>query len=85
MKAASDSHLSKKDYGDRLIFGSEYITCTKDSYVRRKSDEPNSEPIIIKIKQNAKGIDTEDRISLLKGYIEDNFADMLNMTTDNRS
>ena len=85
LKAASDSHLSKKDYGDRLIFGSEYITCTKDSYVRRKSDEPNSEPIIIKIKQNAKGIDTEDRISLLKGYIEDNFADMLNMTTDNRS
>lgn len=85
LKAASDSHLSKKDYGDRLIFGSEYITCTKDSYVRRKSDEPNSEPIIIKIKQNAKGIDTEDRISLLKGYIEDNFADMLSMTTDNRS
>lgn len=85
LKAASDSHLSKKDYGDRLIFGDEYITCTKDSYVRRKSDDPNSEPIIIKIKQNAKGIDTEDRISLLKGYIEDNFADMLSMTTDSRS
>lgn len=85
LKAASDSHLSKKDYGDRLIFGDEYITCTKDSYVRRKSDDPNSEPIIIKIKQNAKGIDTEDRISLLKGYIENNFADMLSMTTDSRS
>lgn len=85
LKAASDSHLSKEHYGDRLIFGDEYITCTKDSYVRRKSDDPNSEPIIIKIKQNAKGIDTEDRISLLKGYIEDNFADMLSITTDSRS
>lgn len=85
LKAASDSHLSKEHYGDRLIFGDEYITCTKDSYVRRKSDDPNSEPIIIKIKQNAKGIDTEDRISLLKGDIEDNFADMLSITTDSRS
>ena len=71
LKAASDSHLSKKDYGDRLIFGDEYITCTKDSYVRRKSDDPNS-GLIIEIKQNAEGIDTEDRIIRLKNYIEEN-------------
>lgn len=71
LKAASDSHLSKEDYGDRLIFGDEYITCTKDSYVRRKSDDPNSE-LIIEIKQND-GIDAQDRIALLKDYIKKEF------------
>ena len=84
LKAASDSHLSKEYYGDRLIFGDEYITCTKDSYVRRKSDDPNS-GVIIEIKQNAEGIDTEDRIILLENYIKKEFADMLSMTTDSRS
>ncbi|MFQ9292312.1 MAG: hypothetical protein ACLR2Z_02765, partial [Haemophilus parainfluenzae] len=62
----------------------EYITCTKDSYVRRKSDDPNS-GVIIEIKQNAEGIDTEDRIILLENYIKKEFADMLSMTTDSRS
>ena len=35
-KAASDSHLSKEHYGDRLIFDDEYITCEKDSYFNTK-------------------------------------------------
>ena len=71
-KAASDSHLSKEHYGDRLIFDDEYITCTKDSYVRRKNED-DSIVETISIAQNVNGIDTEDRIIVLKNYIEKNF------------
>ena len=71
LKTVSGSHLSKEDYGDRLIFGNESITCRKDSYIRRKSDDPNSE-LIIEIKQND-GIDAQDRIALLKDYIKKEF------------
>jgi hypothetical protein len=72
LKAASDSHLSKEHYGDRLIFDDEYITCTKDSYVRRKNED-DSIVETISIAQNINGIDTEDRIIVLKNYIEKNF------------
>ena len=72
LKVASDSHLSKEHYGDRLIFDDEYITCTKDSYVRRKNED-DSIVETISIAQNVNGIDTEDRIIVLKNYIEKNF------------
>lgn len=71
LKAASDSHLSKKDYGDRLIFGDVYITCEKDSYLIRKNED-DSIVGSIKFKQNADGIDIEDRIIALKNYIKEN-------------
>lgn len=71
LKAASDSHLSKEHYGDRLIFGSEYITCEKNSYLRRKNEDDSIiETIII---PNNDSIDTEDRISFLKDYIQRTF------------
>lgn len=72
LKAASDSHLSKKDYGDRLIFDNVYITYEKDSYLIRKNED-DSIVGSIEFKQNADGIDIEDRIIRLKNYIEENF------------
>lgn len=79
LKAASDSHLSKEHYGDRLIFDDVYITCEKDSYlILKNEDDSIVDRIII---PNSDGIDTQDRIILLKKK----FADMLSMTTDSRS
>lgn len=73
LKIASDSHLSRDDMGQRLIFGDEHIICTNDSYVRRKNE--NDEVIdTIHITQDD-GIDTEDRIIRLKEYIKTNFSD----------
>ena len=71
LKAASDSHLSKQDYGDRLLFDNVYITYEKDSYLIRKNED-DSIVGSIEFKQNADGIDIEDRIIRLKNYIEEN-------------
>ena len=72
LKVASDSRLSKDDMGQRLIFGDEHIVCTNNSYLRRKNaDETAVEKI--DIPQNDAGIDTVDRITLLKNYIKMNF------------
>ncbi|MCI6782372.1 DUF262 domain-containing protein [Thermoguttaceae bacterium LCP21S3_D4] len=72
LKVASKEHLSKDDMGQRLIFGDEHIICTNNSYLRRKNDD---ESIVdtIRIAQNDDGIDTEDRIMVLKNYIKENF------------
>ena len=70
LKAASESHLSKDDMGQRLIFGDEHIICTNSSYLRRRNDD-ESIIDIIKIYQNDNGIDTEDRITVLKNYIRE--------------
>lgn len=71
LKAASDSHLSKEHYGDRLIFGDEYITCEKNSYLRRKNKDGSIIDIIII--PNSGDIDTKDRIGFLKNYIKKHF------------
>lgn len=71
LKAASNSHLSKEHYGDRLIFGDEYITCEKNSYLRRKNKDGSIiDTIII---PNSGDIDTKDRIGFLKNYIKKHF------------
>lgn len=70
LKVASESHLSKDDMGQRLIFGDEHIICTNSSYLRRRNDD-ESIIDIIKISQNDNGIDTEDRITVLKNYIRE--------------
>lgn len=72
LKVASESHLSKDDMGQRLIFGDEHIICTNNSYLRRKNAD-NTVIDTISIAQNENGIDTEDRITVLKNYIKDNF------------
>lgn len=71
LKIASDSHLSRVDMGQRLIFGDEHIICTNDSYVRRKNDEVIDTMHITQ----EDGIDTEDRIIRLKEYIKTIFSD----------
>ena len=72
LKVASEAHLSRDDMGRRLIFGDEHIICTNNSYLRRKNE---GDEIVdtIAIAQNSDGIDTEDRIIVLKNYIEANF------------
>lgn len=72
LKAADDAHLSKDDMGQRLIYGDEHIICTNNSYLRRKN-ESNAIVDTISIAQNEEGIDTEDRIIVLKDYIKANF------------
>lgn len=72
LKAASDEqHLSKDDMGQRLNFGDEHIFCTNNSYLRRKNED-ESLVDTIRIAQNEEGIDTEDRIVVLKNYIQAN-------------
>ena len=72
LKVASEAHLSKDDMGRRLIFDNEHIICTENSYLRRKNED---DAIVdtISIAQNSDGTDTEDRIIVLKNYIEANF------------
>ena len=72
LKVASELHLSRDDMGQKLIFGDEHIICTNSSYLRRKNDD---ESIVdtIKISQNEDGIDIEDRIVVLKNYINTNY------------
>ncbi len=72
LKAVSESHLSKDDMGQRLIFGEEHIICTNNSYLRRKNED---EALIetISIAQNEDGIDTEDRVIVLRDYIKKTF------------
>ena len=72
LKVVSDSHLSRDDMGQRLIFGDEHIICTNNSYLRRKNED-NSVLDTIPIVQNDNSIDTEDRIIVLRNYIIANF------------
>lgn len=72
LKAASEDHLSRDDYGQRLIFGDEYIVCANDAFLRKKSED-DSIVDTITIPQTDEGIDTEDRVLVLKNYIKANF------------
>lgn len=72
LKVADDSHLSKDDMGRRLIFGDEHIICNNSSYQRRRNEDDSVVETII-VPQNEDGIDTEDRITILKNYIKANF------------
>lgn len=69
LKIASDTHLSRDDMGQRLIFGDEHIICTNNSYLRRKNKD-NEILDTIRIAQNTDGIDIEDRVTVLKNYIK---------------
>lgn len=72
LKVADDSHLSKDDMGRRLIFGDEHIICNNSSYQRRRNEDDSVVETIF-VPQNEDGIDTEDRITILKNYIKANF------------
>ncbi len=68
LKAADEVHLSRDHMGQRLTYENFYIICTNDSYlvVDNESEEVMD---TISISQDEKGIDTKDRISVLKGYL----------------
>ena len=72
LKVADGSHLSKDDMGQRLIYGDEHIICNNSSYQRRRNEDDSVVETII-VPQNEDGIDTEDRITILKNYIKANF------------
>lgn len=69
LKIAYESRLSRDDFGQRLDFGDEYICCTNNSYLRRKTKN-NAIVDTIEIPQDNEGIDTEDRVNILKRYIK---------------
>ncbi|WP_410687533.1 GmrSD restriction endonuclease domain-containing protein [Avibacterium paragallinarum] len=68
LKAASEAHLSS-DGGQSLILNDKYIICNNNSYEIKEND---SDTLVdtLTIPQDNNGIDTKDRIILLKDYIE---------------
>lgn len=73
LKAADRSHLSREDFGQRLIYGNEHIVCENSSFIVR-NNEDNSVVDTIKIAQNDNGIDLEDRIVKLIDYLEERYS-----------
>lgn len=68
LKIADDAHLDKDSMGQKLVYGDKQIVCDNAAYLIR-NDETEEVIETIVIKQNNKGIDTEDRIVLLKNYL----------------
>ncbi len=68
LKEADEAHLSRDSMGQRLVYGDRHIVCQNSEYLLRYNE---GETVIdtIPIQQNDDGIDTEDRILLLKQYI----------------
>ena len=71
LKEADDAHLDRDSMGQRLVYGDRHIVCDNAAYLVRNEAEEVLETI--PISQNDEGIDTEDRIILLKNYLA-NFA-----------
>ena len=69
LKAADSSHIDRDSFGQRLVYGDQYIICKNASYELKKLED---ESVIdtIEIQQNEDGIDTEDRVIKLKEYID---------------
>ena len=68
LKEADDTHLSKDDMGQYLVYNNVYIVCENDSYcVYRNNDGSLVDTVLIS--QNDEGIDVEDRVIKLKKYI----------------
>ena len=68
LKEADDTHLSKDDMGQCLVYGDVHIVCENDSYCVYRNDDKSLADTVF-ISQNDEGIDTEDRIIKLKKYI----------------
>lgn len=66
---ADARHINKDEYGQRLSYRGKHIICKNDAYVLRVNKDNEvlkSLPII----QDENGVDTEDRVKLLKEFIE---------------
>ena len=69
LKEVDDAHLSRDFLGQRLVYGDQHIICTNNAYVLR-DNETDEVRETIPIKQNEEGVDIEDRIIVLKQFIE---------------
>lgn len=65
LKEADPDHLSKDDYGTKLVYSNCSVKCENNAYII-KDRGTGQEIDRINIAQNEKGIDTEDRIELLR-------------------
>ena len=69
LKEADPKHISRDTYGLRLSYRGKHIICENDTYLLRLNK--NSEVLeSFPINQDEDGIDTEDRVILLKEFIE---------------
>ena len=68
LKEADETHLSKDSMGQRLVYGNRHIICDNGAYLLRDNE---TEEVIerIPIEQNGDGIDTVDRILILRQYL----------------
>ena len=68
LKEADAAHLSRDAMGQRLVYGDRHIICRNNAFVLRSNE---SEEVIetVEISQNGEGIDTEDRVALLRQMI----------------
>ncbi|WP_081647853.1 DUF262 domain-containing protein [Butyrivibrio sp. VCB2006] len=66
LKAIDSNHISKDDFGLRLVYDGSYVQCENSAFVTYSS-ENNEEISRIDICQDDEGTDTEDRI---KKYLE---------------
>lgn len=71
LKEADEVHLSRDEFGQYLVYKYVYIACENDSYGVYKIEDDSLIDTIF-ISQNEQGIDTEDRIIVLKKYIDSN-------------
>ena len=71
LKEADEVHLSRDEFGQYLVYKYVYIACENDSYGVYKIEDDSLIDTIF-ISQNKQGIDTEDRIIILKKYIDSN-------------
>ena len=69
LREADEPHLSRDSMGQRLVYGDRHIICQNSEYLLRDNE---TEKVIetFPIPQNKDGIDTKDRILLLKRIIE---------------
>ena len=74
MKEADEAHLSRDSMGQRLVYGDRHIVCQNSAYALRDNE---TEEVIetMPIQQNEDGIDTENRILVLKRFIAKVTAD----------
>ena len=73
LKAAEpdEDRLNKDMFGQRLDYGDKHIICENAAFVLRLT-ETEEELDRVEIKQNEDGVDTEDRVQVLKRYLAKN-------------
>ena len=81
LKEADEAHLSRDSMGQRLVYGDRHIVCQNSAFALRDNE---TEEVIetMPIQQNEDGIDTENRILVLKRFIAKVTADQPEPVTE---